>query len=232
MNNIIKSWNDKQIRIRADRYVSLTDMAKATGKRLNDWVRLESSKSYLEELSSVAGIPATGLLQIKQGGTPQDQGTWGHPKVAICFARWCNSKLAVQMDFWIDELLTTGSVSLKPKTKIQILAELTAQMAENERIQMEHGQKLSEHDTAIGVLESELAAFKNSDGHFMTIVGYANIKGVRLNKAQSQRLGKEASKLYREETGDAPKKKEDEGYGLINVYPQHILERVFASVLV
>ena len=121
-DNIIKSWNDRTIRIREDRYVCLTDMAQASGKNINDFLRLNKTKSYLEALSTVTGNPVTAqnqgfqaLIEVKKGGNPQDQGTWGHPKVALRFAQWCSDEFAVQVDYWIDELLTTGSVSLSPQ---------------------------------------------------------------------------------------------------------------------
>jgi len=110
---VLKEYNGRKIRIRpSDRYVSLTDMAKAAGKRFNNWNRLESTKSYLNTLSSVTQIGATELIQVFQGGDPEKQGTWGHPKVALRFAQWCSDDFAVQVDFWIDELMTKGQVSL------------------------------------------------------------------------------------------------------------------------
>ena len=114
MSNLIKNWNDRAIRIRSDRYVSLTDMAQASGKQFSGWNRLESTKNYLRTLSSVMQISATDLLQVIQGGDSQNQGTWGHPKVAIRFAQWCSDEFAVQVDIWTDELMTTGKVELVP----------------------------------------------------------------------------------------------------------------------
>lgn len=113
MTHLIRSWNERAIRIREDRYVCLTDMANANGKRFPDWNRLEGTKSYLLTLSSVVQIPTTTLIESIQGGNPEMQGTWGHPKVALRFAQWCSDEFAVQVDCWIDELLTTGSVQLK-----------------------------------------------------------------------------------------------------------------------
>jgi hypothetical protein len=115
MTNLIKSWNNRNIRIRGDRYVSLTDMAQATGKRVNNWLRLDSTNSYLKALESVTHLSATGLVQVIQGGDPQNQGTWGHPKVSLRFAQWCNDEFAVWVDCQIDELMTTGSVSITAK---------------------------------------------------------------------------------------------------------------------
>jgi len=122
MSHLIKSWNNRTIRIHPDnRYVCLTDMAHATGKRFYDWSRLDGSKSYLRTLSAVTQIPVTELVQTIQGGTPESQGTWGHPKVALRFAQWCSDEFAVQVDFWIDELLNNGSVSLTKECEAPLM---------------------------------------------------------------------------------------------------------------
>lgn len=113
---ILREWDGKRIRIRADRYVCLTDMAKASKKKFQDWFRLESAKSYLSALSAKAGIPALDLVQVTKGGAYP--GTWGHPKVALRFAQWCSEEFAVQIDEWIDELLTTGTVSIASAPKV------------------------------------------------------------------------------------------------------------------
>jgi hypothetical protein len=116
---ILREYNGKKIRIREDRYVCLTDMAKASGKEFKRWYALESSKSYLGKLSTVVGKSVLDLIEIKRGG--KDQGTWGHPKVAIRFAQWCSEDFAIQVDCWVDELLTTGSVILNPGEKMYTL---------------------------------------------------------------------------------------------------------------
>ena len=112
-HNIVRTWNDKTIRFReSDGYVSLTDMARATGKQFKHWNENKSTKAYLEALSSVVGIPATELMDVIQGGIPENQGTWAHRKVALRFAQWCNPEFAVWVDFQIDELMTIGKVDM------------------------------------------------------------------------------------------------------------------------
>lgn len=111
--NIIKKWNGRTIRVRDDRYVSLSDMAQASGKLFGDWKRLKSTESYLTTLSGSMQIPIDRLIQSNESnGSNDSRGTWGHPKVSIRFAQWCSDEFAVQVDMWIDELMTTGSVSL------------------------------------------------------------------------------------------------------------------------
>jgi KilA-N domain/P63C domain len=122
---ILREWAGKRIRIREDRYVRLTDMAKASGKNMADFFRLDKTKSYLEALSLNLGFPVMtdtkgiqALVEVKKGGKVDESGTWGHPKVAIRFAQWCSDDFAIQVDSWIDELLSTGSVLLEPNEKM------------------------------------------------------------------------------------------------------------------
>lgn len=144
MNNLIlREWNNQNIRQREDNYICLTDMCKACGKNLGHWLENKSTREYLEELSSVIGIPTTAknpqsqgiqaLVEINQGGTPELQGTWGHRKVALRLAQWLSPKFAIQVDAWIEELLTTGSVDLNSNIPQDYASALRAAAAEYER---------------------------------------------------------------------------------------------------
>ena len=66
----------------------------------------------MTELSAVVRIRISELVQIRQGGNPQLQGTWAHRRVAIDLARWLTSRFAVKVNEWADELLVTGRVEL------------------------------------------------------------------------------------------------------------------------
>jgi len=48
-------------------WVSLTDMANASGKRMDNWKRLESTTEFLVELEGITGYP---VLVSNVGGTP------------------------------------------------------------------------------------------------------------------------------------------------------------------
>ena len=111
-----------------DGYVNLTRMAKAEGKLIADYLRLNTTKAFLGTLasdmgipistsgndlsdigiptstpnsSSDIGIPISALLQIKKGGAYAEQGTWGHPQVAIHCAQWCSPRFAVLVSKWV-----------------------------------------------------------------------------------------------------------------------------------
>ncbi len=40
---------------------------------------------------------------VIQGGNPQEQGTWLHPKLAVRFAIWLSDEIGYQIEEWLDE---------------------------------------------------------------------------------------------------------------------------------
>lgn len=97
----------------SDRYINATAMCKACGKLWANYWQNKSTQDFVAELGSVIGIPITGLVQVRQGGTPDGQGTWVHPQVALHLAQWLSPAFAVKVTSWVLELLTTGSVTLE-----------------------------------------------------------------------------------------------------------------------
>lgn len=52
----------------SDKYVNATSLCKAAGKLFKHYSENSSSKEFVKELSAVAGIPATALIQSVTGG--------------------------------------------------------------------------------------------------------------------------------------------------------------------
>lgn len=119
MTVIKHNWNDVLISQRKDdSYVCLTDMAKACDRRVNDYVRLDSTQEYLKAISVDAGIPVSDLLLSVKSST--DQRTWAHPEIAIDFAQW----VSVPFRIWANRTLksvidgtvqNTASIQIKPE---------------------------------------------------------------------------------------------------------------------
>ncbi len=103
----VRAWEGTAIqRRRADGFVNATAMCKASGRRWFDYIRLDRTTAYIEALAAVAGNPATenhGLIHTIQGGRPELQGTWIHPRLAVDLARWISPAFAVWMDGWFLE---------------------------------------------------------------------------------------------------------------------------------
>lgn len=101
-----------------DGFINATQLCKAGGKEFKHWKELNHSKLFINELSSVVGIPTTQLIDIKQGNSSKySQGTWCHPRIAINIAQWVSPKFNVAVSGWILQLLSTGSVVLQRPVK-------------------------------------------------------------------------------------------------------------------
>jgi hypothetical protein len=109
-----REFNGIRIQKRDDGFWNATQICKANGKLWADYFRLKGTESFLDDLSTAMGIPIAVLVQSKEGGDSQEQGTWVHERVAIHLAGWCSSKFAVLMNGWVHELLTKGRVELQP----------------------------------------------------------------------------------------------------------------------
>lgn len=106
------SYNGYEINQReSDGYVNATQMCKVVGKKVNDWTRTKETKAYINGVAVVTEIPATELIVSIQGGDPSSQGTWIHPKLAICLGRWISVDFALWCDQHIRQLIETGSTS-------------------------------------------------------------------------------------------------------------------------
>ena len=78
-------------------------MCRASGRLMGDYLRLVSTKAFLNELTADMGIPISELIQVIKGGQPHLQGTWVHPQVAIHLAQWLSPKFAVLVSRWVLE---------------------------------------------------------------------------------------------------------------------------------
>lgn len=105
---IIKQFNGVAIEIREDGFFNLTQMAKAYNKKIQDYLRLDSTKQFLAALTARTGIVE--LTEVYLGGkTP---GTWGERRVALDAARWMDPHFHVQVIEWVDEILSGNKVNI------------------------------------------------------------------------------------------------------------------------
>ena len=96
-----------------DHYVNATQLCQAGGKKFNDWLRLDTTKELINELSAEAGIPASGLIEMKRGGNEKSkQGSWIHPDLSIQLAQWISPKFAIQVSKWVRTLFNQGSIEI------------------------------------------------------------------------------------------------------------------------
>lgn len=141
MSNIItRDFIGQVFLFREDGYFNMTKAAKVFGKDLSNFMRSPDTLEYLDALANT--LKSTELVQAKAG---RYGGTWGHPKLAVFYARWLDVKFAVFCDMVIDDILNkkaeltitkpaeSAAVTL-PKTYLESLEELVKSLKAQESL--------------------------------------------------------------------------------------------------
>jgi len=109
MNLVLASYKDTPVSFNTDGFLNATKVAKQFNKRTKDFLRTKETKEYVSELAKTMGriclTEQNQIVTVVQGGDPENQGTWIHPKLAIYFARWCSANFAVWCDQQIEKIL-------------------------------------------------------------------------------------------------------------------------------
>lgn len=92
-------------------------------------------------------------------------------------------------------------------------------------------QILVEMDSRLGIAEQGIRRLENNQrrtitSNQLTVIAYANMKGIKPNSYNSSSVGRKATKLCRERNLLVGKVV-DSKYGLINTYPEEILDEIF-----
>jgi phage antirepressor YoqD-like protein len=107
---------------------SATNMCHAFDKKPSNWLALDSTKRYLDALQAVSGNLA--LVETRNGGLYP--GTWVNEKLIVKLAQWLDVDFEVWCDQKIADLLKNGTVTLKPKSRIELARENVALIEEIE----------------------------------------------------------------------------------------------------
>lgn len=94
-------------------------------------------------------------------------------------------------------------------------------------------QMLVEMDSRVGAVEQGVRRLEHNcrrtiTSHQLTVIAYANMKGIRPDEYNSSVVGRKATKLCKERN-ILIGKVVDSRYGLINTYPEEILDEIFLS---
>lgn len=103
MNDLILAeYNGIQCQFNENGWFNATEVAERFGKRPAHWLELESTVEYVGHICDVLNIGKSDIIKTRRG---KSGGTWLHPKLAVHFARWLDSRFAVWCDNQIDQLL-------------------------------------------------------------------------------------------------------------------------------
>lgn len=95
MTNIV-NVDGFNFQYRDDEYINLTKMCKQSGKQLKRFLALKDTKEKLKVLESADFLnDHEVIIEKRVGGIPTEQGTYGHPVVAIYLANWLSPEFAL-----------------------------------------------------------------------------------------------------------------------------------------
>ena len=153
-NLIERIFNRSSIHQRIeDGYINLNQMADATGRRIDNWQRLQSTQELIAAFEAQQeGVPSdlserSPALVTIRGGTGGGGGTWAHPDIAIQFAQWCNPAFALQVSKWVREWMVSGR---SPLADIDRMG-LRSTLKDDSRVRMtdqvkEHLERIQKYD--------------------------------------------------------------------------------------
>lgn len=100
IETIVIDGKEMAIERRSDNvWVNMTQMARPFGKLPKDWLRTKEAQGYLQAISVRRKCLTGDLVIIRQGGTPETQGTWCTDyRIAMRFAQWVNLDFSIQVD--------------------------------------------------------------------------------------------------------------------------------------
>ena len=196
---ITRDYQGMTFQFREDGYFNMTKAAKHFGKDLSNFMRSPDTIEYLEALEGTVKSTdhSDSLVEAKRGYHLNPYvGSWGHPKLAVFFARWLDVKFAVWCDMVIDDLLRgkaqvtitkpeESAVLALPSDYASALRALLASVEEQEKLQA----KTVEQAKKIDHLAS-----------LMTVNNFLTKHGYQVSKANKNKLTYKA-KVLAEERG-------------------------------
>lgn len=100
---VMAEYHEVAVTFTEDAWFNATAVAERFGKAPVEWLRLPSTKEYVEALERRYGkIP---YVKSSRARADRGGGTWLHPKLAIRFAQWLDMDFAVWCDEQIEGLL-------------------------------------------------------------------------------------------------------------------------------
>jgi len=140
------------------------------------------------------------------------------------FRKWITSEV-------IPAIRKTGKYEEKPMTSAQYLLQQAQWMVEAENRMNNIENDVAQNNQSIGNIKKDITRIEHNErrtvtSNHLTVIAYANMKGIKPNTYNSSVMGRKATKVCRTRgllTGTVV----DSKYGLINTYPLEVLDEIF-----
>lgn len=100
--------------------VNLTQMSQPFGRsfRPGNWLKTEEAQRYIKAISVATNIATTDLVEVRQGGSHENQGTWCNDyRIALRFAQWLSPEFSIMVDEVILRLMS-GKRLANPRKRL------------------------------------------------------------------------------------------------------------------
>jgi len=140
------------------------------------------------------------------------------------FRKWITSEV-------IPAIRKTGKYEEKPMTSAQYLLQQAQWMVEAENRMNNIENDVAQNNQILGNMKKDITRIEHNErrtvtSNHLTVIAYANMKGINSNTYNSSVMGRKATKVCRTRgllTGTVV----DSKYGLINTYPLEVLDEIF-----
>lgn len=231
---IAKTYNDTTVlQFREDGYFNMTKAANAFGKRLQHFWDNAETKEYVEVLTSrISGE----LTEAKSGR--YHGGTWAHPKLAVFFARWLDTKFAVWCDIVIDDILRGKAEVVVTKPEQSEILKMPTSLLEAGKLWLQELERAEALKLENNELKEEKALLEHEVTHF-TISEYQTTAGLYFSPSQRGKLARHAAAYCTSKGLEIARKpmtytnpSNGETYdNMVKVYPREALEHATPLVL-
>lgn len=89
--------------------INLTQMSQPFGRsfRPGNWLKTEEAQRYIKAISVATNIATADLVEVRQGGSHENQGTWCNDyRIALRFAQWLSPEFSIMVDEAILRLMS------------------------------------------------------------------------------------------------------------------------------
>ena len=106
--------------LRGNARINMTQMAKPFEKTPKDWLRTSEANDYISVIAVRLKCLTAELVEVRQGGTPEMQGTWCNDRrIALRFAQWLSPEFSVAVDDALMRLMLGEAVYAEPVNGVE-----------------------------------------------------------------------------------------------------------------
>ena len=137
---LTKDFNGNSYTFREDGYFNMTKAAQKFGKRLDSFMKSPDTQEYISALEKTLSHDSCDkkVVEVQRGsGLLPQVGTYGHPKLAVFFARWLSAEFAVWCDLMIDNILRGNILKGNIQISVAVLTEETRALKKSQESSFE-----------------------------------------------------------------------------------------------